>query len=93
MLLFYLFSLVFAFLLPALLWLSFACSLLFAFALFVSLWLFVGVLLGFLFPFGLHAKRKGAPCWCVLSCPVVGLLCKIGFSALIKLVIIGLNVF
>ena len=23
------------------------------------------------FPFGLYAKRKGAPCWCVLSCPVV----------------------
>ena len=28
----------------------------------------------FLFPFGLYAKRKGAPCWCVLSCPVVCLL-------------------
>ena len=28
----------------------------------------------FFFPFGLCAKRKGAPCWCVLSCPVVGLL-------------------
>ena len=26
----------------------------------------------FFFPFGLCAKRKGAPCWCVLSCPVVG---------------------
>ena len=25
----------------------------------------------FLFPFGIYAKRKGAPCWCVLSCPVV----------------------
>ena len=25
----------------------------------------------FFFPFGLYAK-KGAPCWCVLSCPVVG---------------------
>ena len=25
----------------------------------------------FFFPFGLYAKRKGAPCWCVLSCPVV----------------------
>ena len=24
----------------------------------------------FFFPFGLCAKRKGAPCWCVLSCPV-----------------------
>ena len=21
-----------------------------------------------------HTKRKGAPCWCVLACPVVGLL-------------------
>ena len=46
----------------------------------------------FFFPYGLYAKRKGAiPC--VLSCPVVGLLCKIGFSVLVKLVIIGLNVF
>ena len=26
----------------------------------------------FFFPFGIYAKRKGAPCWCVLSCPVVG---------------------
>ena len=26
----------------------------------------------FFFPYGLYAKRKGAPCWCVLSCPVVG---------------------
>ena len=26
----------------------------------------------FFFPFGLYAKRKGAPCWCVLACPVVG---------------------
>ena len=25
----------------------------------------------FFFPFGLYAKRKGAPCWCVLSCPVM----------------------
>ena len=25
----------------------------------------------FFFPFGIYAKRKGAPCWCVLSCPVV----------------------
>ena len=33
------------------------------------LWLCV-----FLFPFGICAKRKGAPCWCVLSCPVVGCL-------------------
>ena len=27
----------------------------------------------FFFPFGLYAKRKGAPCWCVLACSVVGL--------------------
>lgn len=26
----------------------------------------------FLFPFGIYAKRKGAPCWCVLSWCVVG---------------------
>ena len=26
----------------------------------------------FFFPFGLYAKRKGAPCWCVLSSCVVG---------------------
>ena len=32
--------------------------------------LFVGCC--FFFPYGLYAKRKGAPCWCVLSCPVVG---------------------
>ena len=25
----------------------------------------------FLFPFGIYAKRKGAPCWCVLSSCVV----------------------
>ena len=40
----------------------------------VVLWLssfFVGRC--FFFPFGLYAKRKGAPCWCVLSRPVVGL--------------------
>ena len=27
------------------------------------------------FPFGLYAKRRGAPCWCVLSCPVV--VCRV----------------
>ena len=32
--------------------------------------LFVGCC--FFFPYGLYAKRKGAPCWCVLSCLVVG---------------------
>ena len=34
-----------------------------------------GLFLGccFFFPYGIYAK-KGAPCWCVLSCPVVGLL-------------------
>ena len=37
--------------------------------------------------------QKRAQFSCVLSCPVVGLLCKIGFSVLVKLVIIGLNVF
>ena len=26
----------------------------------------------FFFPCGIYAKRKGAPCWCVLSCPAVG---------------------
>ena len=37
-------------------------------------------------------KEKGAIS-CVLSSCVVGLLCKIGFSVLVKLVIISLNVF
>ena len=27
----------------------------------------------FLFPFGLYAKREGAPCWCVLSSCVVSI--------------------
>ena len=36
----------------------------------LSLWLF-GCGCCFLFPFGLYAKRKGAPCWCVLSSCVV----------------------
>ena len=34
---------------------------------FVGLW----VCCCFLFPYGLYAKRKGAPCWCVLSSCVV----------------------
>ena len=34
---------------------------------FVGLW----VCCCFFFPYGLYAKREGAPCWCVLSCPVV----------------------
>ena len=33
----------------------------------VALW----VCCCFLFPFGIYAKRKGAPCWCVLSSCVV----------------------
>ena len=36
----------------------------------LSLWLF-GCWWCCFFPFGLHAKRKGAPCWCVLSSCVV----------------------
>ena len=32
--------------------------------------LFVGCC--FFFPYGISAKRKGAKCFCVLSCPVVG---------------------
>ena len=57
----------------------------------LSLWLFrCGCC--FLFPFGLHAKRKGAIS-CVLSCPVVGLLCKIWFSVLVKFVIVSVNLF
>lgn len=37
---------------------------------FVALWVCFS---RFFFPFGIYAKRKGAPCWCVLSRPVVGL--------------------
>ena len=50
--------------------LSLACPLgCLASALGLALSLFVGCCC-FFFPFGLCAKRKGAPCWCVLSCPV-----------------------
>ena len=38
----------------------------------LSLWP-CGLCCCFLFPFGIYAKRKGAKCFCVLSCPVVGL--------------------
>ena len=51
--------------------LSLACPLgCLASALGLVLSLFVGRCC-FFFPFGIYAKRKGAPCWCVLSCPVV----------------------
>ena len=53
--------------------LSLACPLgCLASALGLVLSLFVGCCC-FFFPYGISAKRKGAPCWCVLSCPVVGL--------------------
>ena len=68
---FHLFTCFLSFTLSALFWLSFACPLA------LSLWLF-GRGCCFLFPFGLHAKRKGAPCWCVLSWCVVGLfICSV----------------
>ena len=47
-------------------WLSFFALVVFLCPLALSLWLF-GCGCCFLFPLGLHAKRKGAPCWCVLS--------------------------
>ena len=83
---FSLFTSFLSFALSALFWLSFACPLV------LSLWLF-GCGCCFLFPIGLHAKRKGAPCWCVLSCPVVCLLCKIWLAVLVKFVIVSLNLF
>ena len=58
-------------LLSSLLLLSFASPL--ALSL-LSLWFVVGFFVWgccFLFPYGLYAKRKGAPCWCVLSSCVV----------------------
>lgn len=41
---------------------------------FLALWLGFWCWLGccFFFPFGICVKRKGARCFCVLSCPVVG---------------------
>ena len=54
------FCLSFSLFAPVVLWLSS----------FFALSLFVGCC--FLFPFGICAKRKGAPCWCVLSSWVVG---------------------
>ena len=70
---------------PSLLWLSFACPLA------LSLWLF-GCGCCFLFPFGLYAKRKGAPCWCVLSWCVIDLV-GVRFPVLVKFVIVSLNLF
>ena len=62
-------SLCFSFLsftLSALFWLSFACPL-------VLSCLFLCLCCCFFFPYGLHAKRKGAKgCPCVLACLVVG---------------------
>ena len=65
---FYLFTCFLSFC-PSLVWLSFVSPCL-------SSCFLVGLCV-FFFPYGLYAKRKGAPCWCVLSCPVVGLICKI----------------
>ena len=64
---FHLFTCFLFFTLSALFWLSFACPL-------VLSCLFLcpcGFCCCFFFPFGLHAKREGAPCWCVLSSCVV----------------------
>ena len=72
--------------------LSFFALVVFLCPLALSLWLF-GCGCCFLFPFGLYAKRKGAPCWCVLSCPAVCLLCEIGLSVLVKFVFVSLNCF
>ena len=51
-------------------WLSFFALVVFLCSLALSLWLF-GCGCCFLFPFGLYAKRKGAPCRCVLSSIVI----------------------
>ena len=52
--------------------LSFFALVVFLCPLALSLWVF-GCGCCFLFPFGLHAKRKGAKCFpCVLFCSVVG---------------------
>ena len=51
-------------------WLSFFALVVFLCPLALSLWLF-GCGCCFLFPCGIYAKRKGAPCWCVLSSCVV----------------------
>ena len=93
---FFLFFLFFAFLFISLLLLLSFCPCVSASALLcLSSCLVFPFLLCFVVSFSLSdymQKEKGAiPC--VLSCPVVGLLCKIGFSVLVKLVIIGLNVF
>ena len=76
-----------SFILSALSWLSFACPLALSF-----LYCFAFVV-GVAFSLSdVQTKRKGAIS-CVLSCPVVGLLCKIGFSVLVKFVIVSVNVF
>ena len=64
---------VFAFVFP-LLCLSFylfTCFLSFCPSLVWLPFVFLVCLCVFFFPCGLYVKRKGAPCWCVLSCPVV----------------------
>ena len=64
---FHLFTCFLSFILSALFWLFFACPL-------VLSCLFLcpcGFCRCFLFPCGIYAKRKGAPCWCVLSSCVV----------------------
>ena len=60
-------------------WLSFFALVVFLCPLALSLWLF-GCGCCFLFPFGLYAKRKGAPCWCVLSSCVVSVQNLVQFS-------------
>ena len=60
-------------------WLSFFALVVFLCSLALSLWLF-GCGCCFFFPYGLHAKRKGAPCWCVLSSCVVGVFACRSYS-------------
>ena len=65
------------------------CLSLFSCIVFVALW----VLVVLLFPLRTIRKKKGAQFSCVLSCPVVCLLCKIWLSVLVKFVFVSLNVF
>ena len=48
----------------------------------------------FFFPYGLYAKRKGAPCWCVLSCPdVVFVSSVLMYIKILRLVFLSLICF
>ena len=71
--------------------LSFFALVVFLCPLALSLWLF-GCGCCFLFPFGIYAKRKGAPCWCVLSSCAIDLV-GVRFPVLVKFVIVSVNLF